>query len=93
VIEDEAGRRLAKARLPEGLEGISGLHALLAEHAPADWAELPAGEVAGRVVVGIETDRGPWVTHRRRANPRCLVSARAGTASHDCVDRIVLNAA
>jgi transposase len=69
-IEDEAGRRLAKARLPEGLEGISRLHALLAEHAPADWAELPAGEVAGRVVVGIETDRGPWVTALRAAGYR-----------------------
>ena len=40
-IEDETGRRLAKARLPEGLEGISRLHALVAEHAPADWADLP----------------------------------------------------
>ena len=53
-----------------GLEGISRLHALLAEHAPADWAELPAGEVAGRVVVGIETDRGPWVTALRAAGYR-----------------------
>src|SRR5664280_3579111 len=30
-IEDETGRRLAKARLPEGLEGISRPHALVAE--------------------------------------------------------------
>jgi len=29
-VEDETGRRLAKARLPEGLEGISRLHALVA---------------------------------------------------------------
>ena len=34
-IEDETGRRLAKARLPEGLEGITRFHALVAEHAPA----------------------------------------------------------
>ncbi|MEJ7703168.1 MAG: hypothetical protein WKF47_05725 [Geodermatophilaceae bacterium] len=34
-IEDEDGRRLARARLPEGLEGITRLHALVAEHAPA----------------------------------------------------------
>ena len=32
-IEDEAGRRLARARLPEGLEGITRLHALVAVHA------------------------------------------------------------
>jgi transposase len=66
-IEDETGRRLAKARVPEGLEGITRLHALLAEHAPADWSDLPSEEVAGRVFVGIETDRGPWVTALRAA--------------------------
>jgi len=33
-LEDEAGRRLARARLPEGLEGITRLHALVAEQAP-----------------------------------------------------------
>ncbi|QQW37345.1 IS110 family transposase [Mycobacterium marinum] len=60
-IEDEKGRRLARARLPEGLEGISRLHVLVAEHAPAEWADLPPEQVAARVVVGIETDRGPWV--------------------------------
>ena len=66
-IEDEDGRRLARARLPEGLEGITRLHALVAEHAPAAWAELPAEQVTGQVVVGIETDRGPWVTALRAA--------------------------
>src|SRR5664280_1017107 len=71
-IEDETGRRLAKARLPEGLEGISRLHALVAEHAPAEWAELPSEEVASRVFVGIETDRGPWVTALRAAGYQVL---------------------
>ena len=66
-LEDEGGRRLARARLPEGLEGITRLHALVAEHAPAGWSELPSEEAAGRVVVGIETDRGPWVTALRAA--------------------------
>jgi transposase len=66
-IEDEDGRRLARARLPEGLKGITRLHALVAEHAPASWAELPSEQVAGQVVVGIETDRGPWVTALRAA--------------------------
>jgi transposase len=66
-LEDESGRRLARARLPEGLEGITRLHALVAEHAPASWSELPAGEVAARVIVGIETDRGPWVAALRAA--------------------------
>jgi transposase len=60
-IEDEEGRRLARARVPEGLEGISRLHVLVAKHAPGEWADLPPEQVAARVVVGIETDRGPWV--------------------------------
>jgi transposase len=55
------GPRLARARLPEGLEGITRLHALIAEHMPASWAELDPAEAAGRVRIGIETDRGTWV--------------------------------
>jgi hypothetical protein len=47
------------------LEGITRLHALVAQHTPADWADLPSEEIVGRVVVGIETDRGPWVTALR----------------------------
>lgn len=53
-IQDEAGRRLVRRKLPEGVVGVGQLHALLAEHLPAD-AE------PSQVVVGIETDRGPWV--------------------------------
>jgi transposase len=53
-VQDEAGRRLAKAKLAEGIAGIARLHELLAEHQDQD-AE------AQQVVVGIETDRGPWV--------------------------------
>ncbi|MGW2939042.1 IS110 family transposase [Streptomyces sp. NPDC001156] len=53
-LQDATGRRLATARLPEGVEGIAKLHALVARHG--------GGELeAGRVMVGIETDRGPWV--------------------------------
>jgi transposase len=50
----QTGRRLARARLPEGVDGIARLHALTAAHTPED-AEPE------QVVVGIETDRGPWV--------------------------------
>jgi transposase len=60
-LVDEGGRRLARARLPEGLDGLSRLHALIAEHLPEEWADLPPEEAARRVVIGIETDRGPWV--------------------------------
>jgi transposase len=53
-IQDGTGRRLAKARLPEGVAGITRLHELVAEHA-TEQVE-PA-----QILVGIETDRGPWV--------------------------------
>jgi transposase len=60
-LVDEHGKRLARRRLPEGLDGISRLHALIAEYVPAEWADLDPAEAAARVRVGIETDHGPWV--------------------------------
>ena len=59
-IEDATGRRLAKARLPEGIAGMARLHALIAEHLPAHRRGVGGGE-SQQVVIGIETDRGPWV--------------------------------
>jgi transposase len=54
-VMDEAGKVLAKRRLPEGVAGMSQLHELIGRFLPedADGAD---------VVIGIETDRGPWVT-------------------------------
>jgi len=63
-LVDERGRRLARRRLPEGVEGLAGLHALIADQLgdAEDSAEDPAqGEDPRQVIVGIETDRGPWV--------------------------------
>ena len=60
-IVDETGRRLARAGCPKGSKGSAGLHALIAAAMPEEWADLEAGEAAGRVKVGIETERGPWV--------------------------------
>jgi hypothetical protein len=55
-VQDAAGRRLGKARLPEGVAGIARLHAVIGKFTDPDDE---AG--AGQVLVGIETDRGPWV--------------------------------
>lgn len=52
---DAKGRRLAKARLPEGVAGIARLHGLIAAH-------VTEGDGPSDVVIGIETGRGPWVT-------------------------------
>ena len=56
-LMDAAGRVLAKKRLPEGVAGMARLHELIARHAqdPDERSE------DAEVVIGIETDRGPWV--------------------------------
>jgi transposase len=56
-LMDAGGRRLAKARLPEGVAGIARLHAMVGGLLGEDAEEEDAGQVA----IGIETDRGPWV--------------------------------
>jgi len=53
-VQDASGRRLARARLPEGLAGMARLHGLIA------GAVGPDAEPE-QVSIGIETDRGPWV--------------------------------
>jgi transposase len=61
-ILDDTGMRLARARLPEGMAGMTRLHGLIAEHLDDEAVDAGTGTLAeGRVVVGIETDRGPWV--------------------------------
>jgi len=60
-LVDGQGRRLARAKLPEGLDGITRLLALIAQHMPDSWADPDPVEAAARVRIGIETDRGPWV--------------------------------
>jgi hypothetical protein len=60
-VVDEDGQVLARRRVPDGLDGIAVLHALIGEHLPEGWADWEPAQVAGMVKVGIETDRGPWV--------------------------------
>ena len=59
-LMDQAGRVLARARLPEGASGMARLHALVGEHA-GDGDGDGDGEDELEVRVGIETDHGPWV--------------------------------
>jgi Transposase/Transposase IS116/IS110/IS902 family len=53
-VQDGTGRRVAKARLPEGIAGITRFHELIGRF-------LDEGAVPDQVKIGIETDRGPWV--------------------------------
>ena len=50
-VEDGDGKRLAKARLPEGIEGVARFHELVAA-----FVEEP-----GEVTIATETDRGLFV--------------------------------
>jgi Transposase/Transposase IS116/IS110/IS902 family len=77
-IQDETGRRLVKATVPEGVTGITRFHELIGRFLgeDADTAE---------VKIVTETDRGPWVAALIASgyqvyaiNP--LQSARARTA-------------
>jgi transposase len=56
-VMDGTGRRLAKARLPEGVAGMARLHAIVGELV----GDQPDQADEVEVLVGIETDRGPWV--------------------------------
>ncbi|HEY1322154.1 MAG TPA: IS110 family transposase, partial [Streptosporangiaceae bacterium] len=53
-VMDEAGKVLAKKRLPEAAAGMTQLHELIGRFVPEDADDV-------EVVIGIETDRGPWV--------------------------------
>src|SRR5690349_21469329 len=53
-IEDGDGRLLVRRRLPEGVDGLATLHSLIGDRLGED-------EDPDQVVIGIETDRGPWV--------------------------------
>jgi transposase len=61
-VEDASGRRLARARLPEGIAGLTRLHELIAEHLTDDDVDPETGFLAQNVAIGIETDRGTWVS-------------------------------
>ena len=53
-VVNEAGKVLAKKRLPEGAAGMTQFHELIGRLLPEDAEDA-------EVVIGIETDRGPWV--------------------------------
>jgi transposase len=60
-VQDDQGRVLARRRVNEGIAGIARFHELVAEFLPDDGGPE-------QILVGIETDRGPWV--------RALIAAR-----------------
>jgi hypothetical protein len=61
-VEDEAGKRLAAVRLPEGVEGVRRFHELVAVHV----------ENPDEVTIATETDRGLFVGAMVAAGYRVL---------------------
>jgi transposase len=53
-VQDEHGRAMRTARLPEGVDGMARFHDLIAKF-------LPDSADPSQVLVCIEVDRGPWV--------------------------------
>jgi hypothetical protein len=53
-LMNERGRVLARKRLPEGVAGMARLHELIGEQLGEDAEDA-------EVIIGTETDRGPWV--------------------------------
>jgi transposase len=53
-VMNEAGKILAKRRLPEGVAGMARLHEMIGQHLGED--------ADAEVVIGIERDHGPWVS-------------------------------
>ncbi len=52
-LQDGDGKVLVRRRLLEGVAGIADLHSLVGDHLDDEGPD--------QVLVGIETDRGPWV--------------------------------
>src|SRR3954451_16912790 len=61
-VQDETGRRLARGRLAEGIVGLSKLHELITEHLGEADVDPETWFGGQSVTIGIETDRGTWVS-------------------------------
>jgi hypothetical protein len=77
VVQDEAGKTLARRRLPEGADGIARFHELVAARWGGDGEPDPA-----QVIVVIETDRGPWVKALAAAGYRVYPANPKQAARH-----------
>jgi hypothetical protein len=77
VVQDDAGKTLARRRLPEGVDGIARFHEMVASCLGEDREPDPA-----RVVVVIETDRGPWVKALAAAGYRVYPANPKQAARH-----------
>ena len=77
VAQDDAGKTLARRRLPEGVDGIARFHELVASCLGEDAEPDPA-----RVVVVIETGRGPWVKALAAAGYRVYPANPKQAARH-----------
>ena len=86
-VQDDQGRVMRAARLPEGVAGMARFHELVAKFLADD-------DGSGQVLVWIETDRGPWVRaliaagyHGVRGEPETGRPASGGGVVVGCQER------
>jgi len=77
AAQDDAGKTLARRRLPEGADGIARFHEMVGSCRGQDAEPDPA-----RVIVVIETDRGPWVKALAAAGYRVYPANPGQAARH-----------
>lgn len=92
-LQNPAGKRLAKARLEEGVAGVARLHELVAQHNDGENSEVVVGDRNRPRTVGTRADRGrlpsirdqpatsrpvPRTPHRIGSEKRCRRRAHAG---------------
>jgi hypothetical protein len=77
VVQDDAGKTLARRRLPEGVDGLVRFHELVASCRGEDGEPDPA-----RAVIVIETGRGPWVKALAAAGYRVYPANPEQAARH-----------
>ncbi|XRQ03467.1 IS110 family transposase [Actinomadura welshii] len=74
-VQDQDGKVLKRARLPEGMAGMSRLHDLVGRFVGSDAGPSEVG-------VCIETDRGPWVRALAAAGYRVFAVDPKQAARH-----------
>ena len=77
AAQDDAGKTLARRRLPEGADGIARFREMVGSCRGEDAEPDPA-----RVIVVIETDRGPWVKALAAAGYRVYPANPGQAARH-----------
>ena len=88
-IQDETGRRLARHRLPEGVTGMAGLHASIADH--LGEAERPTSWSVSKPTEGRDVEPTYYQTEIERHELGCAASESAHRVQTMCIGSVMLS--